>query len=97
VWGIISLIRSLKGIGFAFKVIPVFTISALAMIACSILLGFLFGMPQIAKWAPGESNAEVKAMELSKKLAPFQVILGLVGIGASLLYLLVRSGILSPM
>ena len=96
-WGILSLIRSLKGIGLAFKVIPVFTVSALAMIACAILLGFLFGMPQIAKWAPGESGAEVKAMELSKKLAPFQVILGLVGIVSALLYILVRAGILSPM
>ena len=96
-WGILSLIRSLKGLGFALKIVPVFTISALAMIGCAILLGFLFGMPQIAKWMPGESNAEVKAMELSKKLAPFQVILGLVGIGAALLFIIVRAGIIKPM
>jgi len=96
-WGILSLIRSLSGLGLALKIFPVFTVCALAMIAVAILLGFLFGMPQIAKWAPGESNAEVKAMELSKKLAPFQVILGLVGIGAALLYIIIRAGILKPM
>lgn len=62
----------------------------------AILLGFLFGMPQIAKWIPGESAAENKAMELSKKLAPFQLILGaIVGVGGVLGLLLV-AGILKP-
>jgi len=50
-----------------------------------VLLGFFFGMPQIAAWIPGESNAEAKAVALSKKLAPYQVMLGLVGIVAGIL------------
>ena len=48
-------------------------------IISGILLGFFFGMPQVAKWIPGESNAETKALELSKKLAPFLTVLGIVG------------------
>jgi hypothetical protein len=58
------------------------------MVVTSILLGFMFGMPQIAKWMPGDGGAEHKGMELAKKLAPFQVILGVVGIVAALLVLL---------
>jgi hypothetical protein len=61
---------------------PVFGLFAISATYGAILLGFLFGMPQIAKWIPGESAAETKATELSKKLAPFQLILGaVVGIG----------------
>lgn len=96
VWGVISLLRGLKGISFAFKMIPGFTLVALAMIASSILLGFMFGMPQIAKWAPGQSNAEAKALELSRKLAPYQVVLGLIGLGSALIYIVVRAGIIKP-
>jgi hypothetical protein len=95
-WGVISLIRGLKGISFAFKFVPGFTVITLAMVASSILLGFMFGMPQIAKWAPGESNAEVKALELSRKLAPYQVVLGLIGIGSALIFIVVRAGIIKP-
>ncbi len=67
------------------------------MISSAIQLGFMFGMPQIAKWMPGEGGAEQKGMELSRQLAPFQVIIGLVGIGSSLLALLFALRILGPM
>jgi hypothetical protein len=70
-----------------------FGLAVWAVIACSILLGFLFGMPQIAKWIPGESRAEQKAIELSKQVAPFQVSLGLVGVAAALVYLMYRFNI----
>ena len=71
-------------------------ITAWGMIASMILLGFMFGMPQIAKWIPGESPAEQKAMELSKKLVPYQTLIGLVGIASGLLALLIRFHILKP-
>lgn len=93
-FGLWNLIRSLGHVLDAFKSFP--GIVGLTVIVTSILLGFLFGMPQIAKWLPGHGAAEQKGMELSKKLAPFQVILGLVGIGSALLWLLYRFGILSP-
>jgi hypothetical protein len=51
-------------------------------------------MPQIAKWLPGEGGAEQKGMELSKKLAPYQVIIGLIGLASALLMLLYRFSIL---
>lgn len=76
--------------------VPLYGLTALAMIVCSILLGFMFGMPQIAKWMPGNNNAEQKGMELSAKLAPYQVILGLIGLGAGFLVLLYQFHLLNP-
>ena len=64
------------------------------VIGTSILLGALFGMPQIAKWIPGDSSAEQKALELSQKVAPFQVLLGLIGLASALVYLLFRFNII---
>ena len=90
--GLYHFIRSLRFLGAMVSTFP--GIVWLAVIVCSILLGFMFGMPQIAKWMPGEGGAEQKGMELAKKLAPYQVVLGLVGIGAGLLALLYRWGIL---
>ncbi|HVV83823.1 MAG TPA: hypothetical protein VHE35_12195 [Kofleriaceae bacterium] len=58
--------------------------------ASAIVLGFLFGMPLIAKWIPGETPAEVKAMEMQKKLAAFQTIIGIVGLVFGLLMLYYR-------
>ena len=81
-----------------FSLLAVGRLSAITMFvmtADSILLGFLFGMPQIAKWMPGDGATEQKGMELSKKLAPFQGVLGIVGLVAALLALLYWLGILS--
>jgi hypothetical protein len=76
---------------------PMLGIFALTASYGAILLGFLFGMPQIGKWIPGESAAETKATELSKKLAPFQLILGaIVGFGG-IIGLLLALGIMNPM
>lgn len=80
-----------------FSIVPIYSLFAIAATYGAILLGFLFGMPQIAKWIPGESAAETKAMELSKKLAPFQLILGLVVLGGGLIGLLIGLHILKPM
>lgn len=83
-----------------FRILPHFPILGLFAIAGSwgaILLGFLFGMPQIAKWIPGESSAETKAMELSKKLAPFQLILGIIVGAGGVLGLLMALRIMKPM
>lgn len=93
--GIVNLVRWLGNHVFTLlSVAPVFGLTVLAMIFTSILLGFMFGMPQIAKWLPGDGAAEQKGMELSKKLAPYQVIIGLIGLAAALLMLLYRFSIL---
>jgi hypothetical protein len=93
VWNLLHSFSS-PSISDLIKIAPLLGLTVLAMIVVALLLGFMFGMPQIAKWLPGNANAEQKGMELSRKLAPFQVILGLVGIGASLIFLLYRFGIL---
>ena len=92
--GIVNFVRFLPYISDSFKVNLLFAASILAMLGVSVILGALFGMPQIAKWIPGDSPAEQKALELSKKVAPFQVILGLVGLVSSLVYLLYRYNII---
>jgi len=96
VFGLLNLLRYLSSMFTIIKLMPLLGIAALAMFVSAILLGFMFGMPQIAKWMPGNANAEQKGMELSKKLAPYQVILGLIGIGSSLIFLLYRFHILGP-
>lgn len=56
----------------------------------AIALGFLFGMPLIAKWIPGDSPAEQKALEMQKKIAGFSTIIGVVGLIFGLLLLYYR-------
>lgn len=100
VFGLLNLIRAITSKPTIFDILsaaPVIGLTALAVIVTSVLLGFMFAMPQIAKWLPGGSNAEQKGLELSQKLAPFQVVLGLVGIGAAVLWLLFRLRILGVM
>lgn len=94
-FGLLNLLRTLGVVFTWIRISPLYGLSWLAVVAVSILLGFLFGMSQLAKWMPGTGAAEQKGMELVQKLAPYQVILGMGGIGASLIYLAYRVGILS--
>ena len=90
VWGIIDTIRvisHLKEIGDIATTFPLYSISVYAGVASEVLLGFLLGMPAIASWIPGESAAEQRAMEMQKKVVPFQTIIGFVGIVAAVLLL----------
>ncbi len=92
--GILDLLGHLGAVLHLLKNAPVYAIVWLAVMVTSILLGFLFGMPQIAKWMPDQRAAEQKGLELSNKLAPYQVIIGLIGLGAALLWLLYRLGMM---
>ena len=69
-----------------FKSNAINSAAILAMIGVSLVLGLLFGMPQFAKWFG--NNPRVS--ELAQKVAPFQVLLGLAGIVACVLYLYCR-------
>lgn len=71
-----------------FSVWPVAAIGIIGAIFGGIILGFFFGMPQIAKWIPGQSNAETKAAELSKKIAPYQMVFGVICLASGLLMML---------
>ncbi len=95
--GLIQLVRF--GPINAFRMLslaPLLGITIIGATYGAILLGFLFGMPQIAKWIPGESNAETKATNVAKKLAPFQVILGVICLVCGFLVILYQLGILKP-
>ncbi len=76
----------IKGItkGFAFT-------GALALIQLltGIVLGFLFGLPMLARL--GGNHA--KAQELAAKVAPFTVLLGMVALGGGIFGLLYALGI----
>ncbi|HEY5923217.1 MAG TPA: hypothetical protein VIV11_16170 [Kofleriaceae bacterium] len=93
---LINFLRAMDGFGMALKYAPVFGATLIAMLGAGFVLGALFGMPQIAKWIPGDSSAEQKAVELSKKVAPYQVMLGIILFVASLLQLLYQVKILKP-
>jgi preprotein translocase subunit Sss1 len=92
--GLVDFLRYIGAVLRLLKDAPVHGIVWLAVMVTSILLGFLFGMPQIAKWMPNQGAAEQKGLELSNKLAPFQVIIGLIGLGAALMLLLYRFGMM---
>jgi hypothetical protein len=85
--GPVNMIRVLK-------VMPVPGIAMIGAVLSGIGLGFFFGMPQIAKWAPGQSSAEVKALELSQRLAPYTAIVGIVAVASGALMLLMELGLL---
>ena len=94
---IINWVR--MGIGMPFTIVKFWALGGIALIGAifsGILLGFLFGMPQIAKWIPGESSAEQKALDLSRKIAPIQMIVGIVALVSGVLFLLMELGILKP-
>jgi hypothetical protein len=87
----LSLVNFLRLMGVLtdmFKLNFMWALGVWCMFGAGIGLGLLFGMPQIVKWIPGESNAEQKAMELTQKIAPFQILLGLIGMAGSVLVLL---------
>jgi hypothetical protein len=86
--GFINILKLLTSGGLhGLSAVPFFSAALLSMLGCSILLGFLFGMPLLTRLIPGNSSAEQKAAELAQKIAAFQIMLGLLGIVASLLYL----------
>lgn len=85
VWDLIDVLRHSERMGRIGDLYPVFMISVYVAVASAVLLGFLLGMPLLAKWIPGESAAEVRAMEMQRKLAAGSTLLGFVGIAAAVL------------
>jgi hypothetical protein len=73
------------------KAAPLFGITVWAMLFSSILLGIMFGMPMVAKLS---ASGAAKGEELGKKLAPFQLLIGIIGMVSGLLALLYAIGIL---
>lgn len=73
------------------KTSPVINVVQLAMVLAGVVLGFLFGLPQIAKWAGGNNP---KAQELAGTLAPYTVLIGMVALVAGLAGFLYRIGLM---
>lgn len=90
VWGVIDIIRTLPHMDDINAIGKVYTFYPIAIwlgLACEIVLGFLLGMPLIAKWIPGESAAEQRAVDVQKKIVPYQTIIGFVAIGTAIVLL----------
>ncbi len=88
--GIIDLIRlipKIDEVNRAAETYMIWVLGIYAGVASAVLLGFFLGMPLIAKWIPGESPIEQRAMEMQKKIGPYQTILGFVGIAAAIILL----------
>jgi hypothetical protein len=96
VLGFINLLKSLEVLKEVAR-FPVFGASALSVIGCSLLLGFLFGMPVITKLIPGNSSAEQKMAEIASNIAGLQIMIGLLGMLGSLVYLVFQIGRVTPM
>lgn len=73
---------------------PILGLTVIAAVFGAIILGFFFGMPMIAKWIPGDSPAEQKAMDLTKKIAGVQVIIGVICAIAGVALLLLTLGVI---
>jgi hypothetical protein len=95
-WGLIDLLRSLGHLGDFMRFWPLGGGIFLVAVGSEIILGFLFGMPLIAKWIPGESSAEAKALQMQKKVAGMSVLFGIIGIAAALGLMLMYFGVIKP-
>ncbi len=63
------------------KTYPVPAMANLGGIVVGFLLGALFGMVQLAR--AGSRENQQRAVEITQRLAPFQVLIGLVALGAA--------------
>ena len=90
VFGVINLLRVLDTLATSLRVNQIQALATLCMLISSVLLGVLFGWPVIARMIPDRSPAKAKAAVFAQQIAPFQVLLGAVGIAATLVYLLYR-------
>ena len=100
--GVIGVVILVFGIIWAIKLFPDFDeltsnqapmsilLAVLGTVVSFLALGFVFGMPLIAQWIPGDSPAEQKALDAQKKLLPFQTLLGALALISVVLFFLAR-------
>lgn len=75
------------------RFLPLFTIAMFAMMATSVVLGFLLAVPDLTRRG-AQSHAKLKLRELAHHLAPHQTWIALAGIAAGVVMLLYRLRIL---
>lgn len=93
--GIWNAIDALPHLGATFSASALVGLTVVVVVAAELLLGFLLGMPQVAKWIPGDSAPEQKAVALSGKLVPVEVPIGFLGIAAGALMMMWQLGIMA--
>jgi hypothetical protein len=93
VLGVINFLRIVGTLATSLHVNQIQALATICMLGASILLGALFGWPIIERMIPDQSPAKAKAAAITQQIAPFQVLLGAVGILATLVYLLYRYNI----
>jgi hypothetical protein len=93
VLGILTVIRvGPKMIFEMAKTFPLWGASLLAGVIAGLMLGIMFAVPLMGRLGAGQQ----RAAELATKLAPWQLLIGLVAIAAGLLIILFGAGILPP-
>jgi hypothetical protein len=88
--GVWSLVRSLPSMPHLISANPAYGAAVLTTSIGSILLGIMFGMPVLSGFSP---QGAAKGRELAQRLAPFQVLIGLVGIVAGVISILLWAGL----
>lgn len=78
----------------AFKLNQIFAAAVWTMLGSAILLGFLFAFPIIANAMAQNQQAAARMRELSDNVAVYQMLIGAVGIAASLVYILFATHII---
>jgi hypothetical protein len=94
VLGLVNFLRIVGTLATSLQVNQIQALATLCMLGASVLLGLLFGWPIIARMIPDHSPAKAKAAAVTQQIAPFQVLIGAVGIAATLLYLLYRYNVI---
>ncbi len=88
IWRVFWLLSENIFSGFAHA--PVNSIVYVAAVFSAILLGLMFGMPMVGRLS---ASGAAKGAEMAKKLAPYQTLIGLIGLAAGVLWLLIIWGI----
>lgn len=87
-FGLINTIRLLTSGGLRMlSAYPIYSSAQLSVLGCSLLLGFLFGLPIISRLFANNPTARQKADELAQNIGAFQIVLGALGIVASIVYI----------
>jgi hypothetical protein len=92
---VVGLIEAIKVVSKLDKINTLPTLVLLTIyggIVCAVLLGFLLGMPLIAKWIPGDSPAEQKALDMQKKIMTYQTLIAVIGLVCAVLWIAKAGG-----
>jgi len=88
--GIWTLIRSASSLPGLISTNAFYAAAIIVTCVASMMLGVLFGMPVLSGFSP---QGAAKGRELAERLAPFQVLIGIVGIAGGAFNILLWFGV----